>query len=259
MTAYLVLLLVAALGGAMNALAGGGTFLVFPALLFAGVPSVSANATSSLVLLPGTIASAWVYRDTMRDMTPSFLGWMATVSLAGSLAGSFLLLHTSNLTFSMLVPWLLLGAAAVFTAAPWIRTRMLRRSAQSKTGGHPALPALLAGQLAISAYGGYFGAGIGVLMLALYLAVANLEVHAASGLRTVCGATINTLAVIIFAARGALNYKHGVPMLVAGIAGGYLGAHGVKRLDPQKARLGILIYAWALTAYFFVRLALGVQ
>ena len=102
----------------MNALAGGGTFLVFPALLFAGVPSVSANATSSLVLLPGTIASAWVYRDTMRDMTPSFLGWMAAVSLAGSLAGSFLLLHTSNLTFSMLVPWLLLGAAAVFTAAP---------------------------------------------------------------------------------------------------------------------------------------------
>jgi uncharacterized membrane protein YfcA len=252
--AYLVLLLVAALGGAMNALAGGGTFLVFPALLFAGVPSVSANATSSLVLLPGTIASAWVYRDTMRDMTPSFLRWMAIVSLAGSLAGSFLLLHTSNLTFSMLVPWLLLGAAAVFSAAPWIR-----RVAQSKTGGHPSLPALLMGQFAISAYGGYFGAGIGVLMLALYLAVANLEVHAASGLRTLCGAAINTLAVIIFAARGALDYKHGIPMLVAGIAGGYLGAHGVKRLEPKKARLGILIYAWALTAYFFARLALGVQ
>jgi uncharacterized protein len=253
-TAYLVLLLVAALGGAMNALAGGGTFLVFPALLFAGVPSVSANATSSLVLLPGTIASAWVYRDTMRDMTPSFLKWMATASLAGSLAGSFLLLHTSNLTFSMLVPWLLLGAAAVFSAAPYIR-----RVAQSKTGGHPSFPALLVGQFAISAYGGYFGAGIGVLMLALYLAVANLDVHAASGLRTVCAAAINTLAVIIFAARGALDYKHGIPMLVAGIVGGYLGAHGVKRLDPKKARLGILIYAWALTAYFFVRLAMGIQ
>ena len=254
MIAYLVLLLVAALGGAMNALAGGGTFLVFPALLFAGVPSVSANATSSLVLLPGTIASAWVYRDTMRGMTPSFLRRMAIVSLAGSLVGSFLLLHTSNLTFSMLVPWLLLGAATVFSAAPWIR-----RVAQSKTGGPPSLPALLLGQFAISAYGGYFGAGIGVLMLALYLAVANLEVHAASGLRTVCAATINTLAVIIFAARGALDYKHGIPMLVAGIAGGYLGAHGVKRLDPKKARLGILIYAWALTAYFFVRLAMGLQ
>jgi uncharacterized membrane protein YfcA len=87
-------------------------------------------------------------------------------------------------------------------------------------------------------------------MLALYLAVANLDVHAASGLRTVC-------AAVIFAARGALDYKRGIPMLVAGIAGGYWGAHGVKKLDPQKARLGILIYAWALTVYFFVRLTLA--
>ena len=119
------------------------------------------------------------------------------------------------------------------------------------------MPLLLAGQLVISAYGGYFGAGIGVLMLALYLAVANLEVHAASGLRTVCAAVINSLAVVIFAARGALDYKHGLPMLVAGIAGGYWGAHGVKKLDPKKARLGILIYAWTLTAYFFIQMALG--
>jgi uncharacterized membrane protein YfcA len=151
--AFLVLLLVSALGGAANALAGGGTFLVFPALLFAGVPSVTANATSSLVLLPGTIASAWVYRDTMRGMTPSLLRWMALASLAGSLVGSILLLHTSNLTFSLLVPWLLLGAAAVFSAAPFIR-----RVAQARTGGHPSFPALVVGQFAISAYGGYFGA-----------------------------------------------------------------------------------------------------
>lgn len=252
MIAFLLLLLVAALGGAVNALAGGGTFLVFPALLFAGVAPVTANATSSLVLLPGIIASAWVYRDTMRGMTPSFLTWMSIASLAGSMAGSFLLLHTSNSTFSKLVPWLLFTAAVVFSAAPWIR-----RVAQSKTGGDPSLPALVAGQFAIAAYGGYFGAGMGVLMLALYLAFANLEVHAASGLRTVCAAAINALAVIIFAARGALDYKLGMPMLVAGIAGGYWGAHSVKKLDPQKARLSILIYAWAMTAYFFARMALG--
>lgn len=98
---------------------------------------------------------------------------------------------------------------------------------------------------------------MGVLMLALYLAVANLDVHAASGLRTLCAAAINTLAIVIFAARGVLDYRRGIPMLVAGIAGGYLGAHAVKKLDAQKARLGILIYSWALTAYFFIRLALG--
>jgi hypothetical protein len=250
--AFLLLLAISALGGAVNALAGGGTFLVFPALLFAGVASVAANATSSLVLLPGIMASAWVYRDTMRRMSLSFLIGMAVASLAGSLAGSLLLLHTSNSTFSKLVPWLLLCAAAVFSAAPWIR-----RVAASKTGEHPSLPALYLGQMIIAAYGGYFGAGMGVLMLALYLAAANLDVHSASGLRTLCGATINTLAVAIFAARGALDYKLGLPMLVAGIAGGYWGAHGVKKLDPKKARLGIMIYAWALTAYFFIRLALG--
>jgi uncharacterized membrane protein YfcA len=249
---FLLLLAVSALGGAVNALAGGGTFLVFPALLFAGVASVTANATCSLVLVPGIITSAWVYRDTMRHMRLSFLVGMAFASVAGSLAGSLLLLHTSNATFSKLVPWLLLAAASVFTAAPWIR-----RVAAAKTGGHPSLPALYVGQMVIAAYGGYFGAGMGVLMLALYLAAANLEVHSASGLRTLCGAAINTLAVAVFAARGALDYKLGLPMLVAGIAGGYWGAHGVKRLDPKKARLGIMIYAWALTAYFFVRFALG--
>jgi uncharacterized membrane protein YfcA len=130
--AYLVLLLVAALGGAANALAGGGTFLVFPALLFAGVAPVTANVTSSLVLLPGIIASAWVYRDTMGGMTPSFLSSMSIASLAGSLAGSFLLMRH-------LVPWLLLGAAAIFSAAPRIRGMVeSRRFAQAKTGGHPS-------------------------------------------------------------------------------------------------------------------------
>lgn len=247
-----MLLAVSALGGAANALAGGGTFLVFPALLFAGVPSVTANATSSLVLLPGSIASAWVYRESMREMTLAYLTWMSVASVVGSLIGSLLLLFTSNATFSKLVPWLLLSAAAVFSAAPQIR-----KFAAKHTGGHTHMPALLLGQVIISAYGGYFGAGMGVLMLALYLAVANLDVHAASGLRSVCGAAINILAVFVFAAKGLLDYKRGVPMLIAGVAGGYWGAHGVKRLDAKKARLGILIYAWGLTAYFFVRMALG--
>jgi uncharacterized membrane protein YfcA len=251
--ALLPLLATALLGGALNALAGGGTFLVFPALLFAGVASVEANATASFVLLPGTVASAWVYRDTVRDMPISFLAWMSAVSLAGSLAGSLLLLHTTNETFSRLVPWLLFAAAGIFSAATRLRTLRSSESGAQRT----SLSALLAGQLVISAYGGYFGAGMGVLMLALYLAAANLNMHSASGVRTICAAFINTLAVIIFASRGALNYRYGVPMLVAGIAGGYLGAVGVKRLDARKARLGVLIYAWALTAYFMVRMALG--
>jgi hypothetical protein len=246
-TVFLVLLAAAILGGITNALAGGGTFLTFPALLLAGIPPVKANATASLVLLPGAFASAWVYRDTIRNTTGKFLGLMSVASLVGSFFGSILLLNTSNSTFADLVPWLLLVATAVFSLAPWIRKFAMKRH------GHQSLTALLIGQAVISAYGGYFGAGMGVLMIALYLVATNLDVHSASGLRMVCACAINTLAVVIFAWRGALVYSVGVPMLVAGVVGGYLGAVGVKRLDPKHARLAILIYAWGLTAWFFLR------
>jgi len=245
-----MLLAAAFLGGASNALAGGGTFLTFPALLFVGVAPVKANATASLVLLPGAFASAWVYRDTIKNITAKSLWTLSATSLVGSLIGSILLLMTSNSTFSSLVPWLLFAATAVFTLAPWIRKVAMRRH------GHESFAALLVGQLVISAYGGYFGAGMGVLMIALYLVATNLDVHSASGLRMVCACIINMLAVAIFAWRGALDYRVGVPMLVLGVIGGYIGAILVKRLNAQHARIAILVYAWVLTVWFFARLYL---
>ena len=244
---FFILLAAAFLGGASNALAGGGTFLAFPALLFAGIAPVQANATASLVLLPGSIASAWVYRDTVRETNRRFLLLMSLASFIGSGIGGILLLSTSNTTFSALVPWLLFIAAFVFTIAPWIR--------KFAVGHHGAesLGALLIGQTIISVYGGYFGAGMGVLMIALYLIASSLNVHSASGLRMVCSCVINILAVILFAWRGALVYSSGVPMLIAGILGGYIGAIAVKRMNADHARIAILVYAWALTAWFFVR------
>jgi uncharacterized membrane protein YfcA len=245
---YFILLGAAVLGGASNALAGGGTFLTFPALLLAGILPVQANATASLVLMPGGFASAWVYRETLRNTTLKFLLIMSSASLVGSVIGSVLLLRTSNATFSNLVPWLLLIATVVFTLAPSIRKIAM------KNRGHASMPALVIGQTIIAAYGGYFGAGMGVLMIALYLAATSLDVHAASGIRMICASAINLLAVLIFAWRGALVYRVGVPMLFAGIVGGYLGALLVKRLDPKHARIAILVYAWALTGWFFARM-----
>ena len=243
------MLLAAVLGGASNALAGGGTFLTFPAILLAGVAPVRANATASLVLLPGAFVSAWVYRDTIANgPSRKFLWQMIGASLIGSVAGSILLLMTPNSTFSSLVPWLLLGATAVFTAAPKIR-RMA-----AKAGHHESLPALLVGQACISVYGGYFGAGMGVLMIALYLVSSSMDIQTAAGMRMICSCAINTLAVVIFALRGAMDYRVGMPMLLAGVVGGYVGARLVKRLDAQLARRSILIYAWALTAWFFGRM-----
>jgi hypothetical protein len=243
----IVLLLFAALiSGVANALAGGGTFITFPALLFTGMASVKANATASLVMVPGGIASAWVYRGTLVKQPRGLLLQLLAVSLVGSAAGSVLLLHTANSTFSALVPWLLLVAAAVFSAAPWLRR------AAARSGGMNSTPLLLAGQCCIAIYGGYFGAGMGVLMIALFLAVSSMDVQSASGVRLVCATSVNLLAVVIFAVKGAIVWNPGVPMLIAGIAGGYLGASVMQRLSEKAVRIAILVYAWGLTVYFFV-------
>ncbi len=243
----LLLILAAIVGGAANALAGGGQFIVFPALLFAGVASVKANATASLAMAPGGIASAWVYRRTLVGQPRGMIFQLVAISLAGSAAGSLLLLNTANATFSTLVPWLLLIAASVFTAAPHLR------GAAAKAAGHRSMAGLLAGQFVIAVYGGYFGAGMGVLMIALFLATANLDVQSGNGVRLICGTAINLLAVLLFAIRGAIEWKPGSAMLLAGIAGGYLGARGMRRLSERAARNAILIYAWGLTAWFFLR------
>jgi uncharacterized membrane protein YfcA len=243
----IVLLLLAALvSGVANALAGGGTFITFPALLFAGIASVKANATACLVMVPGGIVSAWVYRGTLMEQPRGLVLQLLAVSLVGSAAGSLLLLHTANTTFSSLVPWLLLGASAVFSAAPWLRRVAVR------TGGSKSTPLLLAGQCCIAIYGGYFGAGMGVLMIALFLAMSSMDVQSASGVRLVCATSVNLLAVVIFAVKGAIVWNPGVPMLVAGIAGGYVGAHVMRRLSENAVRIAILVYAWGLTVYFFI-------
>jgi uncharacterized protein len=242
----ILLLLAALVSGVANALAGGGTFITFPALLFAGIASVKANATASLVMVPGGIASAWVYRGTLAEQPRGLMWQLVAVSLVGSAAGSLLLLNTANATFSSLVPWLLLVAAAVFSAAPW-----LRRVATT-IGGSKSTPLLLAGQCCIAIYGGYFGAGMGVLMIALFLAVSSMDVQSASGVRLVCATSVNLLAVVIFALKGAIVWNPGVPMLLAGIAGGYVGARVMRRLSEKAVRTAILVYAWALTVYFFV-------
>lgn len=252
----ILLLLAAVAGGAANALAGGGTFIVFPALLLAGVASVKANATSSLIMLPGGIASAWVYRRSLAGQRNITIGQMVGISVVGSLVGGLLLLNTPNATFSNLVPWLLLLAAAVFTAAPRLRSAAAH-AAPHGSGGHRSSVLLFAGQLVISVYGGYFGAGMGVLMIALFLAAANMSVQEASGLRMLCATAVNILVVGLFAARGALDWKFGLPMFVASIVGGYLGATVFTRLSDKTARNAILVYAWALTIWFFARTFIG--
>ena len=234
------------LGGAVNALAGGGTFLVFPALILAGIAPITANATASFLLWPAGLASAWVYRrDIPNDRR--LLTIMSVVSGIGATAGSFVLLRMSNSTFAGMVPWLLLFATLNFTFAKTLR------SLASGASHRASLALLLGGQLVISFYGGYFGAGMGVLMLALYLSATSKDVHVANGLRLVCAVTINAVAIVIFAVRGAIEWRVGVPMLIAALVGGYFGAVLVRRLNAAAAQRGVMIYAWGITLWFFAR------
>lgn len=238
------------LGGAVNALAGGGTFLVFPALILAGVAPITSNATASFLLWPAGLASAWVYRkDIPQDRR--LLTTMSIVSGIGATFGSLVLLRTPNATFAGMVPWLLLFATLNFTFAKTLRALASRASHRAST------VLLLGGQLAISFYGGYFGAGMGVLMLALYLSATSKDVHVANGLRLVCATTINAVAIVIFTAKGAIDWHVGIPMLAAALAGGYFGAVLVRRLNEEAARRGVMIYAWGITLWFFGRQLMG--
>jgi len=245
-TRFFLLLLAGFGGGIANALAGGGAFIVFPALIFAGVSPVIANATSSLVLLPGGIAVAWVYRATLADHRPGLVSRLLVFSSIGGILGSLLMLHYAA-TFSALVPWLLLLATVLFTIAPRLR------SAAAQSSGHQSTPALLIGQFAIGVYGGYFGAGMGVLALALYVATADMKIQEATGLRTVCNTLINILAVIVFASKGAVDWQIGIPMVISGSIAGYFVARIVRALSETAVRKAILIYAWSLTAWFLLR------
>jgi uncharacterized protein len=222
-------------------------FLVFPALLFAGVPPVIANATATFVLNPGGYASTWVYRDRLVHGW-RFQGSLVLGAMLGAGIGSELLLHTSEQGFEHLVPYLMLAAALIFTFS-----KSLRRMAESHAGRTTNLPALATGQFLIAIYGGYFGAGMGVLILVLYTVAANMDVHQASGLRILCGSLTNTVATVIFIVRGIIDWRMAIPMTLVCILGGYFGAQLVKRLDPERARGAILAYAWTVTIWLLVR------
>jgi len=246
---WIILLAAATLAGIANALAGGGTFMIFPALVFAGVDPIMANATSSVITLPGGIASALVYR---RPVTGKLFWILVLISVAGGVAGSQLLLHTSSGLFSKIVPFLMIGASLVFSFSNQLRAFASKHSSHMASGrNHTGL--LYAGTLAIAIYGGYFGAGMGVLMIVLFLITANIGVQESAGLRMWCATGVNTLAVAAFIAKGIVVWRVAIPMLVCTLIGGYWGAHAVQRLTAETARRAVLVFAWTMSLWLLVR------
>ena len=247
MTMFVFLFAVGFVAAIANSVVGGGTFLTFPALVFAGVPPVIANATSSVALVPGVLASALAYRRDLKRLASGLdLRWVFGVSVAGGLVGAFLLTHTPERIFVGLAPWLLLFATLLFTFAkqinPWLRSHVRL----SQTG-------LLAIQFLIGIYGGYFGAGLGILMLALFGVYGMSDLSAMNGLRTLLAATMNLVAIPTFVLGGIVDWPAAAVMAVAAILGGYAGARVARRMKPEHLRPVIIVLAFAMTFYFFWR------
>ncbi len=240
------LFLVAALAGALNSVAGGGAFLALPALLYAGVAPVAANATTTFAMWPGSIASAVAYREHIK-VNRRWLLPMGGASLLGGLLGGQLLMRTSDVSFMRLLPWLMLVATLTFTFGGVVTARLGRAGARGMS------PWALLLQLAIATYGGYFGGGMGIVMLAAMSVAGMANIHEMNGLKVLLAVGINGIALVEFFLHGAIVWTPGLVMAAGGITGGYAGAGMARRLPPERVRTAVTVIAWGLTVYFFVR------
>jgi uncharacterized membrane protein YfcA len=225
--------------GVVNAVAGGGTLLTFPALLAAGIAPVAANATNTVALVPGQLASAYAYRSYLADERRRAMV-LAVPSLVGGTVGAALLLLLPAQTFEAIVPWLILFACVLLAAQGPIKAAVARWP----HANHPA--ALWIAQLFISVYGGYFGAGIGILMLAAMAILIPSSLQHSNALKVLYALLINFMAAAIFVASGAARMPEATLMAAASIVGGFLGAKLAQRLPPLGMRLfaiGIGVYA----------------
>jgi len=244
----LALALAGWMAGAMNAVAGGGSFVSLPALIWSGVDPVWSNATSTLALWPASMASAVGYRTALPRDRRLLIGLVA-VSLVGGVVGATLLVRTSSGTFMKLLPFLMLTAAGIFTFGPKL-TRLARTN-----GDESAWPwAAWLVQIPASIYGGYFGGGLGFIMLASFaLTLPKLDLHAHNGLKSSMAVMINSSATVLFIATGHIAWREGCVMTAGGILGGYLGARFARRLPQRYVRGVIAGIGWVLTLVFFIR------
>ena len=233
--------------GVLNAIAGGGSFLTFPALVFTGVPPIVANATSALAVSPGYLGSTLGFREELRALPARRLKLEMLLSAVGGVAGALLLLVTPSHLFTGIVPWLLLFATVLFAAGPWIG----RHAAAWSTGGevrwrNPAL-------LAVAVYGGYFNGGLGILLMALYTVAGESRLNTVNALKNLNSLVLSWLSVAAFVVAGAIAWKAGLLMMVAATAGGFFGARWSKRLPVAWVRAGVVVIGLLMSAVFFSR------
>ena len=238
------------LGGALNAVAGGGSFIAFPALLFTGVAPVAANATNTLALWVGVTASGGAYRKHLNISRRVMVPLIAT-SIAGGLAGAVLLIKTPPQTFLRVLPWLLLGATLLFAFGKHLTGRI--SAGISRESSNAAVTGACIFELLVAIYGGYFGGGMGIMNLAMLAAIGMTDMHAMNALKVVLGGFINGVATITFVVTGAIVWKQGGVMTAGALVGGYFAAHYAQKLPQVWIRAFVILVGSAMTVYFFIR------
>ena len=232
------------LSGVVNAIAGGGTFLTFGAMSLIGVAPIVANATSAITQFPGYVTSALAYRREIRaDAREAVI--LGALSLVGGLIGALVLLSLSNPSFRALVPWLLLAATAIFAAGPYLKPKTL--SAEK-----PISRAGLAGQFVTSIYGGFFGAGMGIMTLAVLSLTKGGDYHRLNALKNFMAVVIAAMAIVVFTSGDVVGWPQAAVMVPAAGVGGYAGVWAARRVPQPVIRVLVVTVGLALTAYYFL-------
>jgi uncharacterized membrane protein YfcA len=245
MAAYLLLVCSAFFAGVMNAIAGGGSFLTFPALVFTGVSPILANASSTVALFPGAIASAWAFRKDFAPFEGVSFKAILVVSLAGAVLGALLLLYTPERLFDAIIPWLLLGSTLIFILAPHARLRQ-------HTFRIRPVPFLTV-HFFLGIYTGYFGGAIGLITLAVWSLFGLTDIKAVNPNKILLGGLTNTAAVACFIVAGKVLWTQSLIMLVGAVAGGYTGARFSRRLSQRTVRGAVIVISIVVTIVFFLR------
>ena len=248
--AYLWLVAASFIAGWINAMAGGGSFISFPAMLAIGVPPIQANATNTVALCPGQLTSVWALRT---DLRKDLLAVVLSASVVGGVGGAVVLLITPQITFMRMVPWLLLLASLLFWVSGPISSWLHRRSEKPHEERLPSMPVLFLTIIPITFYIGYFGAGAGFLLMSALALYGIEEMHELNALKVLAACTSNFCAVVTFIFGGAIVWHYCLTSMVFAAIGGYVGAQYARRMNANVLRTIVVVIGCTMAAYFFWR------
>lgn len=245
----------AMLAGIINSVAGGGTLLTFPSLMYAlgdnADDSVIANATSTIALFPGSLAAVWGYRNDLKGTRSSVLPLLLP-SIVGGALGTWLVVSYPAKAFMLAVPWLILSATLLFMLQPVI-TRWTGIGLPHEAPSRSTQLGIFGFQFVVALYGGYFGAGIGILMLSSLALMGSSDIHRMNAVKSLLASLINGTSVTLFIWQQKVNWKLAIPMIIAGIVGGFVGATVARKLDKNHIRYSVIVIGLVIAATYFVR------